>query len=91
MGDMGIMKTTVEISDDLLKRTQQAAKSEGTTLRALLEEGLRLALNARQSRRRAQFTFPTFGKGGLRDEFQGASWQEIRDTIYREPGRQGGA
>jgi hypothetical protein len=77
----------VEISDDLLKRSQQLAKREGTSLRAILEEGLRLAMKSRQMRQRAQFQFPTFGKDGLNEEFRDASWDAIRDTIYRSDSR----
>jgi hypothetical protein len=79
------VKTTVEISDDLLKRCQLLAKREGTTLRAILEEGLRLALKARETRRRPEaFRFPTFGEGGLSEEYSEASWETIRETIYRD-------
>jgi hypothetical protein len=59
------MKTTVEISDDLLKRSQRLAKLRGTTLRAILEEGLRLALNAHRQRRAEKFELPTFGESSL--------------------------
>lgn len=38
------MKTTVDIDDDLLKAAKKRAIDEGTTLRALLERGLRHAL-----------------------------------------------
>jgi hypothetical protein len=83
------VKTTVEISDNLLKRSQRLAKREGTTLRAILEEGLRLALKARQTRRRPEaFRFPTFGEDGLSEEFSEASWETIRETIYRDNDRQ---
>jgi hypothetical protein len=34
------MKTTVEIAEDLFARTREVAQREGTTLRALIEEGL---------------------------------------------------
>lgn len=81
------MKTTVEISDDLLKRSQLVAKREGTTLRAVLEEGLRLALKLRQTRQETEFRFPTFGKGGLNQEFRDAPWESIRDAIYRDADR----
>ena len=81
------MKTTVEISDDLFKRSQQIAKREGTTLRAILEEGLRLALRSRQTRRQIPFRFPTFGSDGLNEEFREAPWETVRDTIYRDADR----
>jgi hypothetical protein len=81
------MKTTVEISDDLFKRSQQIAKREGTTLRAILEEGLRLALRSRQTRQQTEFQFPTFGKDGLNEEFRDAPWESIRDAIYRDTDR----
>jgi hypothetical protein len=81
------MKTTVEISDDLLKRSQQIAKKEGTSVRALLEEGLRLALRSRQTRQRHRFQFPLFGKDGLNEEFRDGSWETIRETIYNPSNR----
>ena len=40
------MKTTVEISDVLFERARAAAKQRGTTLRALIEDGLSTVLNA---------------------------------------------
>lgn len=82
------MKTTVEISDELFKRTQQLVKREGTTLRAVLEEGLQLALKSRQARHRGgKLQFPTFGEGGLSDEFRDAPWESIRDAIHRDDRR----
>jgi len=41
------MKTTIEVQDDLLERSKRLARQEGTTLRAVIEEGLQLALRAR--------------------------------------------
>ena len=37
------MKTTVELPDELLRAAQRTARREGTTVKSLLEEGLRLA------------------------------------------------
>jgi hypothetical protein len=34
------VKTTLDLSDDLLRRAKQAALDRGTTLRAIVEEGL---------------------------------------------------
>lgn len=43
-GKLGRMKTTVEIDESLLKAAKKRAVDEGTTLRTLVEEGLRLRL-----------------------------------------------
>lgn len=80
------MKTTIEIQDDLMLRSQRAARTEGTTLRALVEEGLRLALSARRRKpERKVFSLPVFGKGGLHQEFQQAGWERIREAAYERP------
>ena len=44
MGNMGDVKTTVEVHDELLKRAKRHAKETGQTLRAVVEEGLRLVM-----------------------------------------------
>lgn len=82
-----IMKTTIEISDDLFLRIQRLARKEKTTLRALTETGLRKVLSERISAKRK--TLPplvTFNGGGLTDEFKNATWEQIRDEIYRGRG-----
>jgi hypothetical protein len=39
------MKTTIQISDSLFKEARKVAQQERTTLRALVEEGLRKAVS----------------------------------------------
>ncbi len=82
------MKTTIEVSDDLLARSRAVARQEGTSLRALMEEGLRLALKARETRESEPFHMLTFGgddeAAGRTPEFRDASWEPIRDEIYGE-------
>ena len=43
------MKTTIDIADDLIKRARQVQKREDITLRALVEEGLRYAIDKHAS------------------------------------------
>lgn len=75
------MKTTVEISDALLTEARTVAAREKTTLRALLDEGLRLALRQRRGHR---FTLRrvTFDGNGLRPELRDVPWDRIRELAY---------
>jgi hypothetical protein len=80
------MKTTVELPDELLARSRKVARREGSTLRALIEEGLRLALQARSRRRTASLRLRPFKGDGPTAEFRDAGWEKIRDEIYRGRG-----
>ncbi|MEY3714120.1 MAG: hypothetical protein RL321_1740 [Pseudomonadota bacterium] len=62
------MKTTIEISDELLARAKRLAESQGVTLRALVEEGLQRSLEAHLLAVRPAFVLRTFGHGGLMPE-----------------------
>jgi len=77
------MKTTIELSDRLLERARSVARREGTTLRALVEEGLHLALRARAPRRRRErYSVQPFQGDGLTADFADASWPQFRDEIH---------
>lgn len=77
-----IMKTTIEIADDLFKRAQQVARKEKTTFRALAEQGLRLVLRQKQANAKARKWKPLTRGGGLNREFREWNWEKIRDLIY---------
>jgi hypothetical protein len=62
------------------------ARRENSTLKALVEEGLRPALRARSRRRAAPFKVEPFQGDDLTPEFAGAGWEKIRDEIYRDRG-----
>jgi len=66
------MKTTIEIADDLFARSRKLADRQGITLRALVEEGLRLALKAHAKGEAVEFSLPTFGRGGLTPRYSDA-------------------
>ncbi len=80
------MKTTVEISDPLLERTRAVAAREGTTLRALVEEGLQAVLRSRQSRETFVLRDASFRGQGLSQEFAQAGWDELRGAAYQGRG-----
>jgi hypothetical protein len=81
-----IMKTTIEIADDLFERAQGLARKEKTTFRALTEHGLRLILKEKEAKPKKLPPLVTYGGSGLTDEFKDWNWDKIRDEIYRGRG-----
>ncbi|CAN5578485.1 hypothetical protein BH20VER3_BH20VER3_18120 [soil metagenome] len=77
-----IVKTTIEIADDLFAQTRRLARREKTTLRALTEQGLRLVLQSKQAQKRQWKWKPRTSRGQLSPEFRTASWDQIREEIY---------
>lgn len=80
------MKTTVEISDALAKEAKALARREKTTLRALIETGLRQLLRERRRTDAFQLRDASFEGRGLQPEFRDADWQRLRDAAYEERG-----
>ncbi len=80
------MKTTIELGDSLLAEAKRVAAEENTSLRALVEAGLREVLGKRR-KRMAPFRLRrvTVKGQGLRPQLQGASWQQLRDLAYGDP------
>ena len=76
------MKTTIEISDVLLKKVKRLAHEQGLTLRSLTEEGLQKVIEERSARKAFKVRPVTFGGNGLSKDFQGKSWSQIRDAAY---------
>lgn len=80
------VKTTIDIADVLLTEARQQAQSRHTTLRELVQEGLRSVIERRkQEEHLRQISIPVV-VGGLSPAFRDASWRRIRDAIYRGPG-----
>ena len=80
-----IMKTTIEIADDLFERVQRVARKEKTTFRSLTEQGLRIVLKEKQGKPKKLPPLVTV-PGALTDEFKNAPWEKIRDEIYKGHG-----
>lgn len=74
------MKTTIEIADNLLIRAKNRAREKKITLRSLIEESLATTLD--QPLASTRVVPVTFKGKGITREFEGASWDEIRDAIY---------
>ena len=80
------MKTTVHIPDALFEEARQIAARERTTLKALIEEGLRRSIENRKKERVFALRKATFKGNGLQAGAAGASWEEIREMSYEDRG-----
>ena len=80
------MKTTIEMADGLLVDARRVAAEEGTTLRALLEEGLRASLQRRAVRSKFVLRDASFLGHGLQEAFADGDWSSIRAAAYEGRG-----
>lgn len=76
-----IVKTTIDISDHLLRRAKQAALERGTTLRAVIEEALQRALGPAVTEVGPLRTV-TWGKAAGREH--AISDAEVLEAVARE-------
>ena len=77
------MKTTIEIDVRLLSLAKRVAAREGTTLRALVEAGLRQELRKRKTPANAfRLRRATFKGNGLQSAARGLSWDQLRALAY---------
>ncbi len=81
------MKTTVVLSDQLLAEAKRVAARDHTSLRALIEDGLRLVLQQRQRTAGFKLRDATFRGRGLQRVFRDAGWDRIRAAALRSSGR----
>ena len=80
------MKTTIDLSDDLARSAKAYAASENTTLRSLIEFGLRLAMRADPQRQAFKLRDASVTGHGLQIPYRDAGWPRIRDSIYEGRG-----
>lgn len=78
------MKTTIDIHDELLRQARQHAKATGRSLRAVVEEGIRLVLAAPKPQGTYKLPDLSVGNPDAADPLAEISWQELRGTIYGE-------
>lgn len=78
------MKTTIEIADVLLRSAKEVAERQHTTVRALVEEGLRRVLKDRRAP--GNFRLRDASVGGTAPSGDSPTWEEMRDLSYRGRG-----
>lgn len=80
------MKTTIEISDPLLIQAKRLAARQGTTLRSLIEQGLRQVVENKPHTAEFRLRRATFKGDGLQADLRGAGWERVRAMIYEDHG-----
>lgn len=82
------MKTTIHIPDSLFNEAKKVAQQERTTLKALVEEGLRKTLEERRGRGQILFKLrkASFKGQGLQPHLAGATWDQVLDIGYEGRG-----
>ncbi len=78
-------KTTIDISEDILLEAKAHAARERTTLRQLVESGLRATLGRSATPDRFRLRDASVGGRGLQPEFASGAWERVRDAIYDDP------
>lgn len=77
------MKTTIDIADPILAEAKAVAIREKTTLRALIEEGLRLVLRGKRPMAAYKPRDGRFHGNGLTPEFEArGGWSKLREAAY---------
>ena len=81
-----IVKTTIEIANDLAREAKAHAARENLTLRELFERGLRMAMKADREAAGFRLRDASVDGRGLSPEFQEADWARLREAVYEGRG-----
>ncbi len=80
------MKTTIDLPDALLEEAKRVAAARSTTIKSLVEAGLRRELGEQARRPRFELRDASFRGKGLNPELEGASWERLRTLAYEKRG-----
>lgn len=83
---VNLMKIILQIPDSLFEEARKLAHRERTTLKALIQDGLRRVIADRKKRSRFKLRRATFKGRGLQPQLAGASWEKIRELSYEGRG-----
>lgn len=76
------METTIDISTDLAVRAKALAAKRGVTLRTVVEQGLRMALEEDQGAKGFRLPNRSVPGRGLRREYASRPWSDIVQASY---------
>ena len=77
-----MVKTTIDIHDELLVRAKNHAKARGCTLRSVVEDGLRRVLTETPPAAPYKLEDHSFGDPNGPNPLEHYTWDELRDIIY---------
>ena len=80
------VKTSFDISDALLAEARVYAKRHKTTVKALVERGLRQTMNE-STKPKVKFQPVVVNGGAVKPEMQNPNWSKIREEDYEDSGR----
>lgn len=80
------MKTTVDISDPLLREAKRLAAREGVTLKTLIERGLHRVVSETRPTTKFKLRRASVKGKGLQPGVRHASWEQLLDLIYEGRG-----
>lgn len=80
------MKTTVEIPNSLLQEARKLAEKEGSSIKILVEEGLRRILLERKKGKQFRLRDAAYKGNGVQKDITEGSWEKIREKIYEGRG-----
>jgi hypothetical protein len=80
------MKITIELPDSLWNEAKKLAAKEGSTIRGLVERGLRRVVAERKSRGKFRLWTASFTGKGFQSGVEVPTWERIRESIYKGRG-----
>jgi hypothetical protein len=80
------MKVMIDIPEPLLRKARRLAARKRTTLRALVEQCLRHALQESNRSRTFRLRKASFKGRGLQPEHRDGSWEQLRALVYEGRG-----
>ena len=80
------MKTTVELSPDLMDRAKKRAKAEALTFKAFLESAILQALKTPAKKARRKMKDLSFKGDGYQAGVDPKNWEQIRSLMYEGHG-----
>ena len=76
------MRTTVDLPDELLLEVQRIAREQKRTMRSVMEEALRAAIDKYQRAEAFELPDASVDGNGLQPAFRDADWEDLRAAAY---------